>query len=68
MPRKCNGYNDSISAFWHGEEMEKHETVYHGFSEEELIEVAKQQNPKSDEDSFLHKMLMAYRILSINDI
>ncbi len=48
--------------------MEKHETVYHGYSEEELIEIAKKENPKSDENSFLHKMLMAYRILSTNDI
>ncbi len=46
---------------WYGEEMQKLETVYHGYSEEELIEVARQENPKADEDSFLPKMIMAYR-------
>ena len=46
---------------WYGEEMHKLETVYHGYSEEELIEIAKQENPKADEDSFLPKMIMAYR-------
>ena len=46
---------------WYGEEMQKLETVYHGYSEEELIEAARQENPKADEDSFLSKMIMAYR-------
>lgn len=38
---------------WYGEEMKKLETLYHGYSEEELIEVAKQENPNANEDSFL---------------
>lgn len=46
---------------WYGEEMGKLENIYRGYSEEELIEVAKQENPKADEDSFLPKMMMAYR-------
>ena len=46
---------------WYGEEMKKLETLYHGYSEEELIEVAKQENPNANEDSFLPKMIMAYR-------
>lgn len=46
---------------WYGEEMRRLEIVYHNYSEEELIEAAKQENPKADEDSFLPKMIMAYR-------
>ncbi len=46
---------------WYGEEMQRLETLYHGYSEEELVEAAKKENPKADEDSFLPKMLMAYR-------
>ncbi len=46
---------------WYGEEMGKLENIYRGYSEEELIKVAKQENPKADEDSFLPKMMMAYR-------
>lgn len=46
---------------WYGEEMKKLEILYHGYSEEELIEVARKENPKANEDSFLPKMLMAYR-------
>ena len=41
---------------WYSEEIEKSETVYHGYSEEELIEIAKKENPKSDENSFLYKI------------
>lgn len=41
--------------------MAKLEIIYHGYSEEELIEAAKLENPKADEDSFLPKMMMAYR-------
>ena len=46
---------------WYDKEMKKLETIYHGYSEEELIEIAKKENPKADEDSFLPKMIMAYR-------
>ena len=46
---------------WYGEEMAKLEIIYHGYSKEELIEAAKLENPKADEDSFLPKMMMAYR-------
>ena len=46
---------------WYGEEMQRLEIIYHGYSEEELIEAAKQENPKANEDSFLPKMIMAYR-------
>lgn len=42
-------------------EMRRLEAVYSGYSETELIEAAKQSNPKAGEDSFLPKMLMAYR-------
>ena len=45
----------------YGEEMRMLETRYAGYSEEDLIREARQQNPNADEDSFLPKMLMAYR-------
>lgn len=45
----------------YGSEMRKLEVLYHGCSEEELIAAAQKENPKADEDSFLPKMLMAYR-------
>lgn len=41
--------------------MERLESIYSGYSEEALIQAAKQENPNADEDSFLPKMLMAYR-------
>ena len=46
---------------WYGEEMQRLETLYGEYSEEELVEAARKENPKADEDSFLPKMLMAYR-------
>lgn len=42
-------------------EMERLSRQYAGYSEEQLIEVAQKMDPKADEDSFLPKMLMAYR-------
>ena len=42
-------------------EMRQLEMMYAGYSERQLIEVAKQENPKASEDSFLPKMLVAYR-------
>lgn len=45
----------------YGREMQQLETLCAGCSEEQLIEIARQQNPKADEDSFLPRMLMAYR-------
>ncbi len=45
----------------YGEEMARLDRQYQGYSEEQLIEVAKQTNPKANEDSFLPSMLMAYR-------
>lgn len=46
---------------WYGEEMKKLETIYSAYSEEELIKAAKEENPNANEDSFLPKMIMAYR-------
>lgn len=46
---------------YYGEEMRHLERLYGGYSEEQLIETAKQENPKANEDSFLPKMVMAYR-------
>lgn len=34
---------------------------YQGYSEEQLIAAARKTNPAADEDSYLPKMLMAYR-------
>ncbi len=45
----------------YGAEMQRLEIRYAGFSEEQLIQVARERNPKADEDSFLPKMMMAYR-------
>ena len=45
----------------YGEEMRRLERLYAGYSEEQLIEAVKQKNPQANEDSFLPKMLMAYR-------
>lgn len=45
----------------YGAEMQRLEIRYAGFSEEQLIQVARERNPKANEDSFLPKMLMAYR-------
>ncbi|HIY22662.1 MAG TPA: DUF1266 domain-containing protein [Candidatus Flavonifractor merdigallinarum] len=42
-------------------EMEELSARYGNASEMELIEIAKQTNPKADEDSFLPRMLLAYR-------
>lgn len=42
-------------------EMQQLERMYAGYSEEQLIEAAKKENPSADEDSFLPKMLMAWR-------
>ncbi len=42
-------------------EMQLLETRYAGFSEEELIAVARRENPQADEGSYLPKMLTAYR-------
>ena len=53
---------------WYDEEMTHLEALYSGYSEEELIEVAKQENSKATEDSFLPKMLMAYRRYGENAI
>ncbi len=53
---------------WYGEEMRKLETIYSTYSEQQLIDIAKQTNPKADEDSFLPKMLMAYRKYGENAI
>ena len=46
---------------WYAEEMQRLEILYHDYSEEQLIEVAQKENPKANEDSFLPKMLLAYR-------
>ena len=46
---------------WYGQEMSRLETIYSTYCEEELINVAKKQNPNADEDSFLPKMILAYR-------
>lgn len=46
---------------WYGEEMRRLESLYSGCSEEELIAAAQKTDPKADEDSFIPKMLMAYR-------
>lgn len=45
----------------YAKEMQRLEKVYAGYSEEELIQEARRKNPKANEDSFLPKMLMAYR-------
>ena len=45
----------------YGKEMCSFETVYHNYSEQKLIEIAKEKNPNANEDSFLPKMIMAYR-------
>lgn len=45
----------------YGRDMSMLETRYAGYSEEALIHEARKQNPKADEDSYLPKMLMAYR-------
>ncbi len=45
----------------YAEDMQTLESQYAGFSEEELIREAQKQAPNADEDSYLPKMLMAYR-------
>lgn len=45
----------------YSQEMAKLEAVYSGCGEEELIEAAKAVNPSANEDSYLPKMLSAWR-------
>ena len=45
----------------YAQEMRGLESVYSGYSEEELIEAARQTNPNANEDSYLPKMLLAWR-------
>lgn len=45
----------------YGRMMRHLEIQYPNYTEEQLIEVARQENPKANEDSFLPKMVMAYR-------
>ncbi|HJA93541.1 MAG TPA: DUF1266 domain-containing protein [Candidatus Eisenbergiella merdipullorum] len=45
----------------YAEEMRRLEAMYSGYSEEELIEEAKKTNPNADEDSYLPRMLLAWR-------
>lgn len=58
---KMTSLLDSGMRWWYGQEMARLEALCHGCSEEQLIEAARQQNPKANEESFLPKMLTAYR-------
>lgn len=43
------------------QDMQYLEGIFAGYSEQQLIDAAKQDNPNASEDSYLPKMLMAYR-------
>lgn len=45
----------------YGKEMKNLENIYYNYSEKDLIELEKKRKPNATEDSFLPKMLMAYR-------